>query len=94
MSASSIETLTAAAARANDLALGASFLIIEEDRSEAEQRQGRFMLGLFSAVRDVLALARDNYWAPGVAPEDWETFESSQNELRLAEAILSDGEKR
>ncbi len=88
------ETLREASDRANEMVIVASLAVLEATASEPQQRQGRFLMGLLSGVRRVLSDALDNYWEPGQAPDDWESMESSRAVLHLAEAVLSDGEKR
>ncbi|WP_455904697.1 hypothetical protein [Microbacterium sp.] len=84
------EKLDAAITRANDMVLGASMAIMDTDSSQAQQDQGRYFQRLFSGISDVLQEAHSNYWLPGQAPDDWESFESSQNVLRLARAVLGE----
>lgn len=84
------EKLNEAITRANDMVLGASMAIMDRDSSPAQQEQGRYFQRLFSGVRDVLQDAFANYWAPGEAPEDWESFESSRATIRLAHAVLGE----
>lgn len=84
------EKLDAAITRANEMVLGASMAIMDIDSSPAQQEQGRYFQRLFSGVRDVLQDARANYWIPGAAPEEWESFESSRATVRLAHAVLGE----
>lgn len=84
------QKLDEAITRANDMVLGASMAIMDRGSSAAQQEQGRYFQRLFSGVRDVLQDALANYWAPGEAPEDWESFESSRATVRLAHAVLGE----
>lgn len=84
------EKLDAAITRANEMVLGASMAIMDAESSQAQQDQGRYFQRLFSGIRDVLQEAHANYWMPGEAPDDWESFESSRNVLRLAHAVLGE----
>lgn len=84
------EKLNEAITRANEMVLGASMAIMDVDSSPAQQEQGRYFQRLFSGIRDVLQEANANYWLPGQAPEDWESFESSRKVLRLAHAVLGE----
>lgn len=63
--------------RANDIVIGASLGVMDTRASEAEQKQGRYFMELFSGVRDVL---RDGGTSSSIAA--------------LAEAVMSDGERR
>lgn len=84
------EKLDAAITRANEMVIGASMAIMDRDSSPAQQEQGRYFQRLFSGVGDVLQDALANYWEPGEAPEDWESFESSRATVRLAHAVLGE----
>lgn len=84
------EKLDEAITRANEMVLGASMAIMNAESPQAQQDQGRYFQRLFSGIRDVLQEAHSNYWLPGQAPDDWESFESSQNVLRLAHAVLGE----
>lgn len=84
------EKLDAAITRANEMVLGASMAIMDRGSSQAQQDQGRYFQRLFSGIRDVLQEAHANYWQPSEGPEDWESFESSQKVLRLAQAVLGE----
>lgn len=80
-----------AASKANDLVIAMSFGIMDTHASEATQAQARAFQPLFGGVRDVLSDAARNYWEPGSAPDDWETFDSSRAVLNLADAVLAIG---
>jgi hypothetical protein len=88
------EKLEEAASRANDMVLAMSFGIIDTEASPATQAQSRAFQPLFAGVRNVLSEASRNYWEPGSAPDDWETFDSSRAVLSLADAILAIGGDR
>jgi hypothetical protein len=90
MNTKTIEKLDAAITRANEMALGASMEIMDVDSASEQQDQGRYLLTLFSEIRDVLDEARRGYWEPGTKPEDWESLESSRAMLRMASAVLAE----
>jgi hypothetical protein len=82
------EKLENAAVKANDMVLSMSFAIMDRGMPEASVKQARMLQPIFGGVRDVLSDAARNYWEPGTAPDDWESFDSSRAALNLADAIL------
>lgn len=87
MPTTSLVRLETGIRRANEMVIGASFAIMDSESSEATRDQARFFQNLFTRIRDVLAEARTAYWEPGAAPDDWESFASSQAALELADAV-------
>lgn len=67
------------------MVIGASIGVMDTSATEAEQRQGRYFISLFSVIRGALYAAQETCPDGAPAPE-WA--------LDLADAVLSNGEKR
>lgn len=94
MMSTTLSKLEDARDRANDMVLAMSFAIMDRDSPPAAVTQARMLQPIFGGVRDVLADAARNYWEPGKAPDDWESFDSSRAVLNLADAILGVQDQR
>lgn len=82
-----IERLTNAEEAANDLVIAMSLGIMDTNASPGTVAQARMLQPLFAAIREVISDSRRNYWEPGKAPDDWESFDSSRVVLNLADVI-------
>ena len=83
------QKLANAAEEANEITLAMFRAMLHPESTDATVAQAKAFQPVFSAIQDVLADAHRNYWAPGQAPDDWESFDSSQAVMELADAILA-----